>query len=82
MLHYWVVRPCKDRLLLSQATLSSNDSKTWYLDRCVKTLTPFLCQEHKSVPVREREDDEESLSAPHVLLPHCRELLLARCVQD
>lgn len=28
-----------------------------------------------------REDDEESIPCPHVLLPHCTELLLAGCVQ-
>lgn len=28
-----------------------------------------------------REDDEESIPRPHVLLPHCAELLLAGCVQ-
>lgn len=31
--------------------------------------------------VRHREDDEESIPCPHVLLPHCTELLLAGCVQ-
>lgn len=28
-----------------------------------------------------REDDEEPVPCPHVLLPHCTELLLAGCVQ-
>ena len=36
----------------------------------------------KYVPVCEREDDEEPLSAPHVLLAHRRELLLAGSVQN
>lgn len=31
--------------------------------------------------VRHRENDEESIPCPHVLLPHCAELLLAGCVQ-
>lgn len=31
--------------------------------------------------VRHREDDEEAVPRPHVLLPHRAELLLAGCVQ-
>ena len=31
--------------------------------------------------VRHGEDDEESISCPHVLLPHSTELLLTSCVQ-
>lgn len=31
--------------------------------------------------IRHREDDEEPVSCPHVLLPHCTEFLLTGCVQ-
>lgn len=31
--------------------------------------------------VRHGEDNQEAVSRPHVLLPHCTELLLTSCVQ-
>lgn len=35
----------------------------------------------KACLVRDGEDDEETISCPHVLLPHRTKLLLACCVQ-